>query len=153
MKSLLSSMEMFSRQSVLGGTPGFSLVEILIVIIIIGVLAVISVPQYFKVLEKSRVGEAVDVFQFVRGAEDRYFAKYGSYCLNVAGCAGMDLAMPGMKYFATPGLAANGSSWKATLVRNGTPAIYGSYTLTYDPAVAPPISCNVAACQSDLMPQ
>ena len=40
---------------------GFTLIELIVVIIIIGILASISVPQYHKMVEKSRQAEAIEI--------------------------------------------------------------------------------------------
>ncbi len=58
---------------------GFTLIELLVVVLIIGILASISIPQYFKVVEKARLAEAMSVIAAVKSAEERYMAKGGTY--------------------------------------------------------------------------
>ncbi len=52
---------------------GFTLLEILIVVIIIGILAAIALPQYSATLEKGRSAEAVTNVGSIRMALDRYW--------------------------------------------------------------------------------
>lgn len=52
---------------------GFTLLEVLIVVIIIGILASISFPQYVQTLIKAKSGEAVANLGAVRSAIDRYW--------------------------------------------------------------------------------
>jgi len=56
---------------------GFTLLELLIVVIIIGVLASIAMPQYTATIEKARSGEAMINISSVRLALDRYWYQNG----------------------------------------------------------------------------
>lgn len=58
---------------------GFTLIELLIVIIIIGILATLAIPQYTKMVEKSRTGEAKTVLGSMRTGEELYFAAENKY--------------------------------------------------------------------------
>lgn len=48
---------------------GFTLIEIVVVVLIIGVLAAISVPAYFRIMEKSRTPEPLNTLASVAKAE------------------------------------------------------------------------------------
>lgn len=52
---------------------GFTLLEVLVVVIIIGILAAIALPQYVSTIEKARSGEAVANIGAIRTALDRYW--------------------------------------------------------------------------------
>lgn len=147
---------------------GFTLIELLVVVLIIGILAAIAVPQYFKVVEKGKFAEATAAFDSIRGAQERYMAGTGNYCLATlptqttpGTCTGFDLTVPTMKNFTigTPSAGTTAPSWKLTLTR-GTAASppsaqYGAYGVTYDvePGAPPTMTCSQSQCTTDLLPQ
>ena len=57
---------------------GFTLLELLMVVIIIAILASIALPQYLRVAERSRAAEALTNLATIRSSEERYRAATGS---------------------------------------------------------------------------
>jgi prepilin-type N-terminal cleavage/methylation domain-containing protein len=63
---------------------GFTLLELLMVVIIIAILASIALPQYIRATEKARATEAIQILGTLRGAEYRFKALNGTnYTANL----------------------------------------------------------------------
>ena len=58
---------------------GFTLIELLVVVLIIGILAAMAMPAYFKAVERSRAAEADTLIGSVGGAPARYKMKTGNF--------------------------------------------------------------------------
>jgi len=59
---------------------GFTLLELIIVIITVTILASVALPRFFKTIEYSRVGEAFMVMSSLRSSTQRcYVASSGTY--------------------------------------------------------------------------
>lgn len=58
---------------------GFTLFEILLMIVIIGALASIAIPNYQKAIEKSRKVEASNTLASIWAAEKRYHLDFETY--------------------------------------------------------------------------
>ncbi|WP_432634113.1 type IV pilin protein [Candidatus Avelusimicrobium sp.] len=64
-------------------TAGFTLIELLVVVLIIGILAAVAVPQYEKVVEKTRAMEAVGLVRSVRHAQELYYMQNSRYASSL----------------------------------------------------------------------
>lgn len=58
---------------------GFTLLELLLVVSIIGVLSSIAIPQYLKTVERARMIEAIIMLGQLRSSEIRYKVQTGKY--------------------------------------------------------------------------
>ena len=61
----------------------FTLLELLIVIIILGILATIALPRYLKSVEKSKDAEAYLHLGLIRTAEVDYYAEFNSFTNDI----------------------------------------------------------------------
>lgn len=57
---------------------GFTIIELLIVVIIIGVLATMAVPQFAKAVEKTKMGKAQNMITLINKAQAMYYAENDS---------------------------------------------------------------------------
>jgi type IV pilus assembly protein PilA len=58
---------------------GFTLIELMIVVAIIGILAAIAIPNFLRFQLKAKSSEGKTNLAAIRTAEESYFAEYGVY--------------------------------------------------------------------------
>lgn len=64
------------------GARGFTLIELMITVMIVGILAAIAIPQYQQFVTKSRRAEAKAGLARVQGALERYFTVNNTYTVD-----------------------------------------------------------------------
>lgn len=83
---------------------GFTLLELIIVIIIIGILATLGFTQYERMVERGRSAEARTILGQIRQAQVAYYAEYGLYAIDsnftYLGLPNVDCAQQNTHYFS-----------------------------------------------------
>ncbi len=87
--------------------PGFTLIELLVVVLIIGILAAMAMPQYFKAVERSRTAEAVTLLDSIANAQERKYIQINQYVTNFKGLDVSPKGATGSLYY-TKGSATGG---------------------------------------------
>jgi prepilin-type N-terminal cleavage/methylation domain-containing protein len=59
---------------------GFTLVELMIIVVILGVLATVAIPQYQGYVYRSKTTEAVGFLAEIKMRQESYRADFGQYC-------------------------------------------------------------------------
>jgi len=81
---------------------GFTLMELIIVVVIIGILAMVGLPQFFKVAERGRAAEGIALLGSLRNAQLRRAAERGT---TTAVAAELDVGVPAnLRFFNAPAL-------------------------------------------------
>lgn len=85
---------------------GFTLIELIIVVIVIGILATIAIPQYLKAVERAQIGKAKAALGMIISAEKMYSADHN-------GTESEDLAVNGAldKYVEMNGIGDAVAPW------------------------------------------
>ena len=107
---------------------GFTLLELLIVVLIIGILAAVGIPQLAKSIEKSKSADAKSGLYQIYRAEEEYAAnRYGIYTNSVGDL--MDVALS-QRYWSFTINTPTSVSFSAIATRTGGP--YSGQTITLD---------------------
>lgn len=111
-----------------GRKIGFTLTELLIVVIIIGLLATLALPMLVKTLEKAKVGEAISNLNLIRTGQKIYFLEYGRFSPTVADLNIEDPNEQTSRYFDYTMPSADASDFTGRAKRRATaPNPYDTY--------------------------
>lgn len=114
---------------------GFTLIELMIVVAIIGILASIAIPTYSTYVTKGKLSEAYGQLSTVRLRMERYYQDNRTYDSG-AGCAATMPSGGDVKYFTYTCVTSN-SGQNFTLTATGITAKgTGGFAFTIDDAGA-----------------
>ena len=108
---------------------GFTLIEILVVVLIIGILAAVAVPQYKVAVAKSRVSSILPILSTLEKAAYAYYWAHGEITTSIHA---LDVDIPCTETFAGEDAGSNAGKpyWtcgKDFLVQLGTSGVQVNY--------------------------
>lgn len=113
---------------------GYTLTEIIVTIIILGVIASLGIPRLNFAIEKTRSAEGLEILQTIREAQQVYLLENGSYATLLTE---LDVSIPEdtIKYFDEPVLGDPANAGPvASIQRSSDPwytlAIFEDGTIT-----------------------
>jgi type IV pilus assembly protein PilE len=122
--------------SVMTRGSGFSLIEILIVLVLLGVLASIAVPGYQAQVRRTRRAEAIAALLAIQQAQERWRAAHPGYASGLG-----DSGLPG------PAQTPSGRHALSTAVEDDT----RSFAYTVTAVAAQPVGDNCAHMQLGML--
>ncbi len=120
---------------------GFTIIEIIIVVVMLGILASVAIPKVLAPQERVIASEATQNLTDLLGAQKRYaLENSGSY--SVGDCSALDISIPASVNFSPPSCLNNTAPGYVATIQRKT----GVYTLGIDDTGVITCGPSAAAC-------
>ncbi len=123
---------------------GFTTMELLIGVVIVGVLASLAIPSFKGYVYRGRVSEAITMLNEIKARQESYRSKYGQYAAvsgtgDWASAAYTPTTLPGADAVVWP----TSPAWEALGVSPLGPVRFQYATVAGGPGTAPPALSNL----------
>jgi len=125
-------------------SPGFTTIELLIGVAIVGILATVAIPTFKSYVYKGRVTEAVTILNEIKTRQEAYRSRFGNYAA-VSGNGEWSAAtytpssVPGANPVAWP----SSPGWEMLGLSDPGPVRFRYATVAGQPGTTPPSTSNL----------
>ena len=128
-------------------SSGFTLIELMIVVVIIGVLAMIAYPSYTKYVSQSRRSDGYTALSQIANNLEKFYSQCSAYTTDIKSATATNCTTPAG---GTLGLGASGDQspsqyYKLTIATAGAGVPAGGYLIT---ATAQGVQVNDTDCRT-----
>ena len=107
---------------------GFTLIELMVVVAVIGILSAIAYPSYTEYVQRSRIAEATSTLADMRIRQERFFQDNRTYISAGTTCGAFAGGLPAANSFTYTCNAATASTFVATAT--GSAGGMGAFAFT-----------------------
>jgi prepilin-type N-terminal cleavage/methylation domain-containing protein len=97
---------------------GFTLIELVVVLAILGILIALAVPRYLAARKKAYKSEADNILQEAKTLEWAYYQQYNTFD-STAALTNIGLLMPGGSHWAAPACSSACTAQSITILMSG----------------------------------
>lgn len=110
---------------------GFSMVEVTIVMVVLGIIATFAVPRFMTSAEQTKASEAFTYLTKVERAQGRYHAEHGQYAEQANE---LDIEIDNPEFYTVGSIVSSNwkTAWELTLTRNRGSSGYRQYTVVFN---------------------
>ncbi len=131
---------MYKRTS--SDQSGFTMVELVVVIAIVGTLSLFALPRYRGAIEKARVSQALSFMAQIQASQERYAIGYGTYSDELH-ALDVEYQMPLGYRLKQLTVGVSGDRWRMSLERDGARNGYGRYDMEWTERVFDPFRSSL----------